>query len=301
MKRALAPLLLLLLPAIARAEPAVPPLRVVATNLLALRYNPLGLEDQLRLGWQMRLYAREAPALRDNYVFFGLAPKLSPAYAKVGPSLEVAPLSVFSLRTTVELVDFFSTFGHLQSFGSPRDDYADSTLSRRNDAGLSYSTDGVHFLLEPMLQLKVKSFVVRNRFSVEYWRMRTHPGETVFYEPTLDTLVPANGWVLANDLDLLYLTRFRLVVGLRYSTVQPLYRDADFRPGEPHEANNGYHRLGPLIAYTFFERPYARFSRPTLILITNWYASHRYRTGADVNAGIPYLALAFFFASDLVP
>ena len=44
-----------------------------------------------------------------------------------------------------------------------------------------------------------------------------------------------------------------------------------------------------------------RFNRPTLILIVNWYVSHRWRTGQDVNQGFPYLVLGFAFTSDLIP
>ena len=41
------------------------------------------------------------------------------------------------------------------------------------------------------------------------------------------------------------------------------------------------------------------FEKPTLLLIANWYLSHRWRTGADVTQAFPYLALAFRFEGTL--
>jgi hypothetical protein len=294
-------LCLLLLAGTALAEePETPDFRIAITSILAARYNPLGLEEQLRIGPQKRLYRNDKLVARDNFIFFGLATKLSPAFIKIGPSMDIQPLSVLNLRFTGELMGWFRSFNYLQSFNSPNADYSDSTLSRLKDS--SYQSLGAHFTFEPTFQVKFGPVAFRNRFSVEYWRMNLRPGDTVFFDPTLDTLVPKSGIVLANDMDLLYLhPRKRFVVGLRYSLVQPIYQPGDYQPGEKQDNNNGHHRLGPLVAYTFFDRPYARFSKPSLILIVNWYVQSRWRDGADVSAGIPYLVLAFAFTSDLIP
>ena len=83
--------------------------------------------------------------------------------------------------------------------------------------------------------------------------------------------------------------------------MEPLYSASDYRAGEKQENDNGHQRLGPLAAYTFFDKSYSRFSKPSLVLIVNWYVDHRWRTGADTNAGIPYMVLAFAFTSDLIP
>jgi hypothetical protein len=278
-------------------EAEIPDLRIAVTNLLVARYNPLGLEDDLRIGPQQLLYRSPSPALRDNFLFFGFAARVSPASIKAGPSLEVQPLSVFNLRVTAELVGWFGSFHDLQSFDSPRADYSDTTLAHTKG---EYRTDGAHLFIEPLVQMKFGPIVLRNHLSIDYWRMSVHPGDTVFYEPTLDTLISANGWVIANDLDALYLDkRRRFAVGLRYSVVEPLYTASDYAPGEPHKNDNGHQRLGPLAAYTFFDHGYTRFNKPSLIVILNWYVDHRYRTGADVNVGIPYVVLAFAFTSDL--
>ena len=51
----------------------------------------------------------------------------------------------------------------------------------------------------------------------------------------------------------------------------------------------------PFLAYTFHDREDLRFNAPTLVLISQWFVSHRYRTGQEVNQGIPWVALAFQF------
>ena len=79
-----------------------------------------------------------------------------------------------------------------------------------------------------------------------------------------------------------------------------LLRDAF--ANEPISQPNGpTHRVGPALLYTIFDRPDLRFNKPTLILLMQWWAKSRYRTGQDVSAGIPYFVLGFRFEGDLLP
>ncbi len=294
-------------------EPPMPPAtRLIGNHLLAFRYNPLGLEYQLRAGVQRRLYKDRTPSLRDNFVFAGFAPRINPAFIKFGPSIEIQPLSIFNLRVGAEVIGFFSTFGFLQSFTSPNKDYSDSELNRGRDAKRNYSTAGGHFMIEPSVQFRVGNFVLRDKLAIEHWRMNLNDGDQTFYDVTLDTLISNNGWVVANDADLLYLHDFkdwtgtfrgaRLTVGARYSLVKPFYQDKDFAPGESQKMAdaNAHHRVGPLIAFTFYDHGFESFNRPTALLIANWYTDHRFRTGADVNQAIPYFVLAFAAQTDLL-
>lgn len=285
--------------------------RVVLNNLLGLRLNPQGVEDQMRLGYQYRLSDRRELLFRDTFFFVGVAPRLNPAFIKIGPSIEIQPLTIFNLRVTAEYMGFFSTFGFLQSFQSPVDNYSDPVLKEGQDARRNYKAGGAHVVIEPTLQLRLGPFALRNRFSAEYWYFNLRDGDRVFYEVTLDTALSRSGWVLSNDLDLLLLTRFGLSAGVRYALVQPLYGDGDFRATDDRgAARNGHHRVGPIVAYTFFDHGYTRFNRPTLLLIANWYVSHRFRTGAETSTilpgvtvnsqAMPYVVLAFTFQSDLL-
>lgn len=285
------------------AAPRIAPRdRLVLGSLSVARANPLGLQTQVRAGWQRRLFESESPLSRDNFLFLGVFPRLNPAALQVGPLMELQPLSILNLRAGVEHVRFFSAFGYLQSFPSPRADYSDSRLDRLDeDAGASYGSSGVHAFFEPTFQIKLGHVVVRNKLGFEYWDMDLREGDTVFYEATLDTLLPDEGFTLANDFDLLYATDFGLTAGLRHSFVRPVYEARHYPPGEQLGfVENRHHRLGALVAYTFHDHGYSRFNRPTVLLITSWYLSHRWRTGEDVGREVPYVALGFAFQSDFL-
>ena len=54
-----------------------------------------------------------------------------------------------------------------------------------------------------------------------------------------------------------------------------------------------------MLAYTFFDDPDATFNRPTALLIANWWLAHRYRTGEENSAALPYIVLGFRFEGEL--
>ncbi len=332
--------LLLASSALAQSPPPAKPLpplapanRLVLNNLVVLRLNPVGLEDQIRFGIQHRLSEEgDRPLWRDAFLFAGIAPRINPAFIKIGPSVEIQPLSIFNLRVGLEYMQLFGTFGFLQSYASPTDEYDDKRLAacstksaldkcmyqQEDGTVVTGSTDvrnspaaGLHLSIEPQLQLKLGPVAIRDKLAIEYWAMGTRPGARAFYDVTLDTLVPRRGWVIANDLDVLFVTRFRLAAGLRYSVVQALYADSDFRPGEDRSlADNTVQRIGPMLSYTFFDRGFTAFNKPALLLVVSWYVDHRYRTGqapAAILPGVfvhspamPYVVLGFSFQSDLI-
>ena len=66
-------------------RPPLPPLapvnRLVLNNLLVLRLNPVGLEDQIRFGLQHRLSEEsDGPLWRDTFLFAGIARASTPLY-----------------------------------------------------------------------------------------------------------------------------------------------------------------------------------------------------------------------------
>ncbi len=270
----------------------VPPAdRLMLSSLQVLRVNPIGLENQLRFGWQHRLYEDEGRAFRDNFFFLGLFPKLNPAYSRIGPGLELQPASFFHLRMTAIYVRFLHSFGFVQSTETTAADYSDSARKAGDERDESYATNAGQFTIEPMLQLKVGSFAARDKLSAEYWVADLHGEDEFFFEGTLDTLVPKEGWVLQNDADLLWIEGDGLVLGLRHTLVAPQYEDG---------AENGHHRLGVLAAYTLWEDGFTRFDKPTILGIVSWYLDHPYRTGVDVPRAMPYVLLGFAFTTDLL-
>jgi len=288
----------------AAADPAPappPPLRIFMENVLVGRVNPLALADLFRVGLAARLYRRTRPILRDNFLLFAASPRLTASSLRVGPQVELQPLSILSLRLTGELVRFWGLFDSVQSFASPYANWSDSALSKNGKLGLSYPTEGVHLIFEPMVQLRFGPIAVRDRVTIEYWNMHLRPGDVLFYEAGSDTLVPNNGVVLSNDVDVAWLTRVHLAVALRYSIVVPLYQNEHYAPGDVHDAAlNRQQRLGPALAYTFMDRQFTRFHSVTLFGVAAWYLEHRFRTGADVSAAMPYLLGGLSFQSDLL-
>ncbi|HYI03228.1 hypothetical protein, partial [Hyalangium sp.] len=280
--------------------PETPDRRLVLNTLFVGRVNPLGLELQTRGGYQTRLYRDDRPLFRDNFLFVGSLPRLSPAGIRVGPVVEFQPLTIFNLRLSAEYVGFFSTAGFLQSRSSPNIDYSKSALDAGEAARQQYAASGARFALEPFVQMKVGPIAVRNRFSFEYWRMGLQDEDRVWYDGTLDTLVPGEGFTYTNDLDLLFLGLPPLVVGARYSLVEPLYSSRQLPDGEVLSADNGHHRVGLLAAYVFYDRGYTAFNKPAVLLNVAWYLQHRYRTGAEVSRAVPYVVLGFAFQSDLL-
>jgi hypothetical protein len=60
-------------------------------------------------------------------------------------------------------------------------------------------------------------------------------------------------------------------------------------------------RLGPLIAYTFYEDEGALVDRPTLFFLANWWLNHRFRTGLDTPQALPMIAVALQVQGDFIP
>jgi hypothetical protein len=278
----------------AQAPKPIPWNRLYLGSLTVIRYNPLGLETQNRLVFQRRLMDSESLLFRDTFVSGAASLKLNPAFLKVGPTIELQPIAVLNVRAGYEFLRYFGTFGFLQSYPDPSADYADSARKKTED--MAYSTSGHHVFIEPTLQVKVKSVALRSKLAVEYWNMDVTDGTRVFYDATLDTQVPAKGWVLANDTDLVYLAG-RLTLGARFSGVWPLYTSDHFGPaGEPADFAGASHlRVGPLVAFSFNTDEYTGFNKPTLLAVVNWYLDHPNREG-----GVPYILLGFSFTSDFL-
>jgi hypothetical protein len=123
--------------------------------------------------------------------------------------------------------------------------------------------------------------------------MRLRRGDGFFYEAGSDTLVPNGGLVVSNDVDFAWLTRWHLAIALRYTVVIPLYEN------EPSGLNRSQ-RLGPALAYTFLDRRFTRFHSVTIFGVAAWYLEHRFRTGADTSAALPYLLGGVSFQSDFI-
>lgn len=287
--------------AISAPTPSPPSQRLLYRSTALARINPEGLFEELRLGYRLRLFESESPLLRDNFVGAGLAVIGSPGLAAVAPSFELQPLSVLQFTASYTGYYYFGNFGHLQSFPSAAALHSDTERERREDAGLNYDTTLGQITLQPLVQMKFGPIAMRSATRFVYNLSHLRAGDRAAYDPVFDLLVPRRGWVIANDTDLVALTPSGFGLGVRYSMAHAIYSADDFAPGEPQKGSNQtIQRVGPLVTYTFFDRPGARYNTPTILLLSQWWVDQAYRTGRDVSQALPYLVLGFSFSGDLL-
>ena len=290
--------------------------RFVYRNLTALRINPLGFVNEFQFGWRIQLVNKNTTLFKESYIALKVHTFLNPAFGRIGPMLEIQPLAVLNLQAIYNGVGYFRTFDQLQSFQSPNAVYSDDALNKRTEQ--RYATTGHYITLSALLQAKVGRVAVRDNLKF-YWAdfslsvdETTGRQDTVYYDQTLDILHPDRGWVTTNDADIIYLFDFGLRLGARYTLTHAFYRDSMYPEGEDTtNRNSPTHRVGPAILYsppkwhikaskrTKLSRK--RWYNPTAILLVQWWAQHRWRTGEDVHPAVPYVVLGFSFEGDFFP
>ena len=262
-------------------------------NVVVLQMNPVLLRDQLSIDYQYRLYESANPYLRNNFLGFALRPTISPGFARIGGAVEVAPASVARLGLALEQVSYFGSFGQLQGFVTPDDDHSDTTLSARREAGENYAASGTVITSSLLLQNRFGPFIVRDLFELHRVGFALQADDEYFYDPTLDILMPSKGWAFTNDADVLYISPFGLIIGLRYTLTKALY-------GTDSDPNGPTHRIGPSFSYVVFQNPGSAFDSATLFVLLNWWLKHRWRTGEDVSQGFPFLSVGFSFTGEIL-
>jgi hypothetical protein len=283
-------------PDLASAPPGTivydPRARVNYSNFVAIRVNPLGLVERFRLGWRHRLFKSNGILFEKAYVDLGMEATLAPTYGAAGLRVEVQPLAILNLSATYEYIGYFGVLNAVLPIGSTQDDYWEDTLEARGANGEHYATHGSRLTLAAILQAKVGPVVVRNTFSALSVDLDLRDGATMSYDATQDLVLPDGGWALINDVDLGAVLK-KATFGVRYT-----YADALHGTGGPGDLPN--HRIGPLFAWTFHDRPPgARFDKPTLLVLVQWHAQHPWRSGQEQSAWAPMAALAFSFEGDL--
>jgi hypothetical protein len=281
------------------------------SSLLAPRVNPLGLEERLWIGYQYRLYNKDKTILNGSNLAIFFRPIINPAVALVGATVQVQPAAVLRLRATYSYVQWFGTFQFVQSYESPYDDYSEQRIDEQSEIGTNYVTNAQQVELEALVQAKVKSVVFRSATFGIYNHYKSLRGDDdVLYDPRFELMVPGQGWMLANDTDLLYLHEFKhgkraakkasMVAGARATTLMPFFKDEVYEEGDVVKNPVGpQFRLGPAVGYTWFDRPERKFNKPTLLLLSQWNILHRWRTGRDVITAYPTIIIAFAFSGQL--
>ncbi len=272
------------------------PVRWTFSHLDVIRLNPLGLETQNKLLYRRRLQESESILFADTYGAAGASLKLNPAFLKVGPVFEFQPIAVLHLKVAYEFMQFFGTFDYVQSYAEPTDPEGYADDNRADNADAAYVTNGHHVYIEPTLQAKAGAVAIRSKFALEWWRMDLEGEDTVWYDATLDTYVPGEGFVVTNDTDLLYLGIEGFIIGARMSWVNPIYRDEHFVGDAIPDGFDGmsHLRAGPLALYTLSEEKGAVPIMHRVLANVSWYVNHPNREGA-----MPYILVGYAYNRDI--
>ena len=283
--------------------------------------NPLGLENRFQVDYRWRVYDNTESVLKKgSYIGLGVEPLLNPAITRVSAVLTIQPLAVLQLRAAYGVMSFFGTFDFLQSYNTPTAEHYTAEYESTTDQ--RYAQTGTQAQLSALLQGKVGPIAIRN--NLQFYRtdinLRDNDGDgrkdPVFYYIRDDIMIRGHGWHLINDSDVLYLSKFGLTAGLRATVVKAFYKTEDYLTGEAiQDPNSPTFRLGPLLGFTFFDRPEKRFNKPTILVISQWWIKHRYRAAGspelstdgtvergsvrDSLPGMPTLVIAFAFQGQL--
>lgn len=286
-----------------RIDGPPPKNRLAFQSITALRANPLGLLELLTLSYRSRIHESEVPALLDNFAGLGFAAELTPAFGRIGPLLEIQPLSVLRLWATYQVAAYFGTFDLFQSFPSPSSDYSDDrldALGALEGPAANYRTTGTQVTFGANLQAKVGPIAARSGFRLVRPDYDLRDGDRTFYDQFYDLLVLDEGWYFTNDADLLFVTELGLAAGLRWTASRVFYDGGEAPMPDAAAFPTSTHRLGPFLAYNFDKGPPGVFfNNPTAIVIVNWWLEHPYRTGQEVSQAVPYIVLGFAFNGDV--
>ncbi|MCB9792515.1 MAG: hypothetical protein H6741_07270 [Alphaproteobacteria bacterium] len=270
------------------------PNRLYYESLSAIRLNPIGLQERASLYYRRRLVDAPADSLLFGNTWVGAGPTvmLSPAFARVGGDLRLEPIALLRFIARFEGIYWFGNFDQMLSWDNTNVDYSDSNMDTLGAAGESYATMGWQGMLESRVQAKVGPVAVRSTCSIYRTRAQVPDGDIAYYDQTLDILMPADGWAMTNDADVLYVGVERWTFGLRHTFANAVHHDGS-------AADAFTHRAGPLVARQVGQDS-RRASGKTAYALVQWHLKHPYRTGQDVTQAYPLIVVGYGFSGDLL-
>jgi len=286
-----------------------PSRRVLWSTFIAARYNPLGIGAFNTLRLRQRLYKHENKALRDNYAGLGLMLGLNPVRTRLGILAEASPMTPLRFWASFEAMAWQPILG-IRSYPDAKAEWNNSIVNELlSGQNTSYGSVGFYATFGADAQIQIGPVALRAFLKALRSDVVLRNGDRLFYDANLDAQLPAHGWTLTSDVDVLGLIG-PFIVGLRGTLTHPLYDDAMLgrAPGDKASLvdrfwikNGPAARIGPLVAWKMYQDDGALFNSPTVAMILQWHIHHRYRSGADPNlfvpapfsAAVPYLAVAF--------
>jgi hypothetical protein len=207
----------------------------------------------------------------------------------VGPHIEFAPVSILKLEAGYQGVGWFGSLDQLTPFASTDVDFSDQGLNAPGER------PGVGHLvyLGGRVQVKGGPILLRNIVEFNWYDVALGEGNVAFYEQFWDRLVLDQGWMVRNDVDLAGIVK-KARFGVRYT-----YSDTFI--GDGSSGDVPHHRVGPLFAWEFHDRGQgARFDKPTLFVLAQWWLQHPYRAGQQQPQGLPLIAVGVSWQGDLL-
>lgn len=163
------------------------------------RVAPAGIMLLVGGAHRLSLDGRE-PNQALRYVDIALRGGVNPAYAQVGPGLEIAPVPFLVLSTSYDLFGYFGAFSSLLSFDSADADFSDDVLENRR--GEERAGSGHRWSSAVTARGRVGPVVARVRGATHrYWLGAAGP---FLYEWEFDTLLEKHDWLFESEATVLF-------------------------------------------------------------------------------------------------
>lgn len=169
---------------------------------LAASWFPKGLRYAVRAENRLPLWNRpESVLFEETYLGAGAAVELTPAYARVGPSVTFAPIAVFDVTVEALWSGYFGTFSGVTDFDTADADYSEAAFTRPEVEARRRAGHGWRFGASPTLKARVGKVIVALPQDFRHFRMQIPAGATgaYWYEPEYDALLAWNDTLMVNQ------------------------------------------------------------------------------------------------------
>jgi hypothetical protein len=274
---------------------------IAFSNQFALRYNPLGLQDELYFGYKKKLFKAPKNKLLfgKSYIWTGALIRVNPQFAHFGGFIRTLPIAILELQASAVGVLGFSDSKSVQD----KSYFTAATRQASAEAG-SITDNGWIATLKARLQYKKDAIAIRSAHLFRHLSIDGESTSGMFYDQNLDLVLPFNSWAYQTDTDLLYADdNKQWVLGLRHTYARSLSdvaQPSTSLAAQPNEAQlHEIHRAGPLFAWKFKQKASAKSKKSkdplkhALLILSQWHIKHRLRTGNPTPGAIPYFAVAY--------
>lgn len=285
-------------------SPKVPESEWAYANMLALRYNPLGLQNELFIGYKKRMYQKPQDDLLfgKSYWWLGGISRVSPQFIQTGAFIRALPIAVLELQGVFSYVQGLSAAERLPEYYTQGTKDAVQTTKNTQHPSGNLIGSGWQASLQARLQAKVKNIALRSTNLFRYFDLKNEGSsntQELFYDQTLDLVSSQKSWVYQNDLDLLYADdALPWVLGARYTYAQVLSTDP--KDHMEQDALYSIQRAGFLFAWKWLGKPtptgLEAKRRHAVILLSQWHLHHAFRTGQSMPQAAPYFAVLYSFS-----